>query len=176
MLNALQKPLTQIERDFFIFETGLDYVGHPAMKIKLEDADISEIEITIRGNLADKNIQHLISVLKENKLTSKILLFAEEKEILVDAGDILYFEVQERKTFAQTINGRYLCRHTLQEILSLFNNQGIVQISKSSLVNIKYVKFLESEFSGNYIITLKNDEKLMVSRFFMKDFRKAILA
>ncbi len=145
------------------------------MKIKLEDADIEEIEITIKGNLAKKEVQQLISVLKESKITSKILLIDEEKEMLADINEILYFEISDRKTIAHTINGQFICRYSLAEILDLFKNQGIVQIGKSLLVNIKYVKFLEAEFSGNYVITLENNIKLMVSRFFMKEFRKAIL-
>ncbi len=145
------------------------------MKIKLEDADIDEIEITIRGNIKDKTVSDLVSILKENKIASKIILFDEEKEILADIKEVLYFEISNRKTYASLENKKLLSKYSLSEILSLFSNQGIIQISKSLLVNINHVKSLEAEFSGNYLITLKGDEKLVVSRLYMKEFRKAIM-
>ncbi len=145
------------------------------MKIKLEDANIEEIEITIRGNIAHESVQNLIRILKENNLTSKISLFENSKEVFLDIKEIAYFEVIERKVYAKTKDKKYFCKHSLTEILDVFKNQGVTQIGKSILVNIDYVKYLEAEFSGNYIITLKNNEKLLVSRFYMKDFRKAIL-
>ncbi len=145
------------------------------MKIKLEDADIDEIEIIIRGNISDERVSHLVSILKENKVTSKIILFDETKEVLEDINNVLYFEVSDRKTYAIINNTKYISRYTLLELLNMFANKGVIQISKSVLVNINHVKSLEAEFSGNYVITLKQNEKLIVSRLYMKDFRKAIM-
>ena len=145
------------------------------MKIKLEDIESNEIEVIIRGNIADEKIQHIVSLLKSNSTTTKILLQDDEKEILTDIVDILYFETIERKVYASTSNDKLICRYSLSEISSMFKSRGITQIGKSLLVNVNHVKSLESEFSGNYVITLKNDQKLVVSRFYMKDFRNLIM-
>lgn len=144
------------------------------MKIKLEDADLPEIEITIKGDISDKSVQHILTMLKSSSITTKIILLDDTKEVLTDVADILYFEVSDRKIYAKTLQGKYLCRHSLSEITSLFKSQGITQIGKSILVNVHHVKYLEAEFSGNYIVTLEGDNKLIVSRFYMKEFRNAI--
>lgn len=145
------------------------------MKIKLEDIENSEIEVIIRGNIADEKVQHIIKLLKSNSITTKILLQDNEKEVLTDITDVLYFETINRKTYANTLSGKLICKYSLSEILSMFKLRGITQIGKSLLVNVHYVKSLEAEFSGNYVITLKNNEKLLVSRFYMKDFRNTIM-
>ncbi len=145
------------------------------MKIKLEDIESDEIEVIVRGNIADEKIQHIISLLKSNSITTKILLQDEEKEILTDIIEVLYFEIIERKVYANTLNSKLICKYSLSEISSMFKSRGITQIGKSLLVNINHVKSLEAEFSGNYIVTLKNNQKLLVSRFYMKDFRNTIM-
>ncbi len=145
------------------------------MKITLEHIDNIEPEITIKGDITNKNIQHILSMLKSNNVSSKIILYIDETELFTDISDIIYFEVQDRKTFATTDKQKYLCKQTLTDILLLFNNHGITQISKSVLVNVHHVSALNAEFSGNYIATLDNGEKLLVSRFYMKTFRNAIM-
>ncbi len=145
------------------------------MKIILEDVDTAVTEVTIRGNIADPKVQHILSLLKDSQVSSKIFLFQENTEILVDIADIYYFEVLDRKTFATTQQGKFLCKHTLSELLTLFKRHGITQIAKSVLVNVRHVTSLEAEFSGNYTANLKNDDTLVASRFYMKTFREAIM-
>ena len=145
------------------------------MKIILEDSTNEELEIIIRGDISNKNVAHIISLLKGSNVTSKIILFDDSKEILVDISDIAYFEVINRKNFAKISNGKYICKYSLAEISTMFKKHGITQIAKSILVNVNHVKSLEAEFSGKYIINLKNNEKLIASRFYMKDFKNAIM-
>ncbi len=145
------------------------------MKITLEDAKSEQIEVIIRGDITDGRIQHIVALLKGGSISSKIILFEEAKEILTDIGDIYYFEVSGRKTMAATAKNKYICKQTLSEISALFRGQGIVQVGKSLLLNIHHVKSLEAEFSGNYVVNLANGHRLIVSRFYMKDFRKAIM-
>ncbi len=48
------------------------------MKIKLEDVESSEIEVIIRGNIADEKVLHIVNLLKSNSITTKIILHDEE--------------------------------------------------------------------------------------------------
>ncbi len=145
------------------------------MKIILEDVQNEETEVIIRGNLADSKVQRIISLIKDGNVSSRLIVFDDSKELLTDIKDIYMFEVRERKVFASTSGGKFQCKYSLSEIIALFRNQGMVQIGKSLLVNVRHVKSLEAEFSGNYVVTLRNDEKLIASRFYMKEFRNAIL-
>ena len=145
------------------------------MKIILEETRNKEIEVIIRGDIADKKVQHILTLLKSATVVSKIILNDEEKERLMDIDDILYFETKGGKVYASTLHKKYLSKYALSELLRMFQHHGIIQIGKSLLVNVHYVQCLEAEFSGNYVITLKNKEKLLVSRFYMKGFRNAIM-
>ncbi len=145
------------------------------MKITLEDINSEDIEIIIRGDISSSQVNHIVNLLKSTSITTKIMLLDEDREILSDIAQIMYFETNNRKVVAQTTSGSYYCGYTLSQLLDMFKSHNIAQIGKGLLVNISYVKSLEAEFSGNYTLTLKNGEKLLISRFYMKDFRKAIM-
>ncbi len=83
--------------------------------------------------------------------------------------------VEDRKTFVVIEDRHYHIKYNLSEILNLFQNQGMVQIGKSLLVNVNHVRTLESELNGNYILTLSDQSTLVASKFYMKEFRNAIL-
>ncbi len=144
------------------------------MKIILEDVDSQELEVTIKGNLADDKVQQIITLLKSNSITSHLILFDENREVLTKIRDICYFEVVDRKTIAVTSSDQFLCKYTLTELVGLLKQQGIVQIGKSLLVNVHHVKSLEAEFSGNYVTLLHQGTKLIISRFYMKEFRSVL--
>lgn len=145
------------------------------MKLILEDTSAPEITVTIQGNLASEQVQAVISMLKATSVSDKMIAYDAEKEVLISISEVQYFIAEARKVYAVLSEKKYLVRYTLNEISGLFRGQGIVQISKSLLINTHKVKSLEAEFSGNYVITLADDTKLVASRLYMKEFRKAIM-
>ncbi len=145
------------------------------MKITLEDVPGNETEVIIRGNIADSNVQHIVALLKSSNISSKLIVYDNSTEVLIDIAEIYYFEITDRKTWTVTKKGKYLCKYTLSEVSTMFRSQGIVQIGKSILVNIHHVISLSAEFSGNYIVRLSDESKLLASRFYMKEFRNAIM-
>ena len=63
-------------------------------------------------------------------------------------------------------------KERLKEILSAFS---FAQINKSTLVNINFVKSIQAEFSGNYLIKLKDSKDVLtVSRKYFKEFKDQI--
>ncbi len=145
------------------------------MKIILEDVKNEEPEITIKGDISDSKIQHILTLLKSSSVSTRIIVFDDGKEVLMGIADISHFTVSERRVLAVCGEHKYVCKYTLAEILSMFKNQGVCQISKGILVNVHHVKSLEAEFSGNYVVMLKSGERLLASRFYMKDFRNSIM-
>ncbi|MFI3238411.1 MAG: LytTR family DNA-binding domain-containing protein [Lachnospiraceae bacterium] len=145
------------------------------MKLILEDSNEPEITVTVKGNLTDTQVQNIVSLLKASNISNKIIVYDDEKEILTNIHEVQYFIVENRKVYAVISKKRYLVRYNLNEASSLFRNQGIVQIGKSLLVNTHKVQYLEAEFSGNYVLTLDDKTKLIISRLYMKEFRKAIM-
>ena len=66
-------------------------------------------------------------------------------------------------------------RQKLYELMEQLGRQSFVQVSKSTIVNLAFVKSIQAEFSGNYLIKLKNrKEKLTLSRKYFREFKERI--
>ena len=117
------------------------------MKITLEHILGQELEVVLRG----------------------------DESFLVDPGDIRYFEASGGRTYAVTKDGRFEIREKLYELAAALNSKGFIQINKSTVVNINFVRSIAAEFSGNYSARMKDsDETLTISRKYFQTFKEFV--
>ena len=144
------------------------------MKIRLESAEGQETEVIIRGDVTSEEVLSLLQLLRRRS-TGKIILCREEEQFIVDSEEIVFFEVCDGRTYAHTRQDTYESKLKLYEIRELLAAQPFVQINKSVLVNINFVKSIQAEFSGNYRLRLKNrSEQLTISRKYFKEFKDKV--
>lgn len=144
------------------------------MRIILEAAVLPETEVIIRGDVSGEEVASLLQVLKK-RASGKLLLFKEEEQYVTDISEIVFLEVSGNKTFAYLEQEVYETRQKLYELNEMLRIHSFVQINKSVIVNMNYVKSIQAEFSGNYRLKLKNrKESLVISRKYFKDFKERI--
>lgn len=144
------------------------------MKITLEAAQLPETEVIIRGDIGGKEVTALLQLL-QRKASGKLLLYKEEEQFIVPAGEIAFLETSGSKLLAYTQSEVYEAKLKLYEVKELLSAQSFVRISKSTIVNIDHVRSIQAEFSGNYRIKLKSrKESLTISRKYFKDFKDRI--
>ena len=144
------------------------------MKITLESVVLPETEVIIRGDVTSEEVVSLLQSLKKCN-SRKIILFKDEEQYLVDVSEIVFFEVYNNKTYAYLMQDVYDAKHKLYELKELLDSHLFVQINKSVIVNMNYIKSIQAEFSGNYRVKLKNrKESLTISRKYFKDFKEQI--
>ena len=145
------------------------------MKISLEQAENSELEVIIKGDIQSEEALALVSVLGNASAFGKILLQGEDESILCNPKDIIFFESSAGKTYASTQNGTYEVKEKLYELSDSLKNKGFIQINKSTVVNINFVQSISAEFSGNYIAKLKNSgDTLVISRKYFNSFKEFV--
>ncbi|HIW31901.1 MAG TPA: LytTR family DNA-binding domain-containing protein [Candidatus Paenibacillus intestinavium] len=89
--------------------------------------------------------------------------------------DILYIYRDEKVTKIITQTANYEVRTTLKELESRLVPFSFFRIHKGYLVNLKYVSRLTPWFNGAYQLELEGlDEKLSVSRNYVKDLRQRL--
>ena len=88
---------------------------------------------------------------------------------------ILYAEYVERKIFLYTSTEVYTIgsESLVQFIKHLPNN--FIRVSKNTIINIYQVQSFIAQSNGNLIITMKCNEKLMVSRRYVKSLKEALI-
>ena len=144
------------------------------MKITLDPANLQETEVIIRGDVASPEVAALLQFLGK-KNSGRVLLYKEDEQFPVDASEIVYVETADSRVKVVTRSDTYEAKLKLYELKQMLENAHFAQISKSTIVNIDFVKSIQAEFSGNYLIKLKDrKEMLTISRKYFKEFKNKI--
>ena len=144
------------------------------MKITLEPAPLEEVEVIIRGDISGPEVSELLRRLG-TKTSSRLMVVREEEQFLLDTAQIVYLETADNRVRVHTAAETYESKQKLYELMEQLGALSFVQISKSTIVNLNFVKSIQAEFSGNYLIKLKNrKEKLTLSRKYFREFKERI--
>lgn len=136
-----------------------------------ENVDIQETIIAIHCHQKDADIQQMIDYLSQFYQT---LTCKKDKQIYqIYIKDIYYIESVDNKIFIYKQNEIYEGIYKLYELESLFKEHDFIRISKSCLLNLRYLESVKVLAYGKYEATLINQEKLIISRKYMPDLKKA---
>lgn len=141
------------------------------MKIIINEGK-TDIEVVINCPQMSDEIQKLISVL--HSFDRKLLGTKDKQKHIIDSADIFYFEMVDKHNFIYTENDIFETSLKLHEIEEVFSKAGFFRNSKSQIVNIAKVQSLCPDFGGRIDLTLKNNEKLIVSRQYSKLFKERL--
>lgn len=146
------------------------------MKITLEQADINEPEITIRGNISGKQVQNILTLLNAKTSFEKMFFFKNDKDYIFNITDVLYFEAYANKVIAHIGKEIYETKNKLYELEEIGHSKGFIRINKGVIVNANRVISVEPEFSGNYTLNLRGSKtRLTISRKYIRKFKKYIM-
>jgi len=146
------------------------------MKLIIEDENISVPEVVVKGRLDSTEVQEILRKLKSLSTLKKLEVSNEDETVFIDVKKIVYAEVSDDAVIVHTDSGVYNLKMRLYELKEKLDNDVFAQISKSTLLNVSFVKSIQAEFSGNYIVFLKNSkEKLIISRRYFKEFKEKVL-
>lgn len=142
------------------------------MKILIEEVkDCEEVEIIIRCPMHCQDINKIVELLEHDDLK---LQCKKGRDIYqIDITDIYYIETIDEKTFVYGQKEFYEVSKKLYELEDMLENHGFIRISKSCLLNLDYLDHIRALLNGKYEATLLNHEKLIISRKYMSDFKKA---
>lgn len=136
------------------------------MKITIEDRpDGGEDEIIIRCKQIDEHLLKLVYALKAGQ--EKLTATKGTDIVQVMPGEIFYFEAVDNKVFLYLEKDVYETRQKLYELEERFRGTDFVRVSKSVILNLSKVKTLSPAFNGRFEATMKNGEKLIVSRAYV---------
>ncbi len=136
------------------------------MKITIEDRPGGgEDEIIIRCKQIDEHLLKLVYALKAGQ--EKLTATKGTDIVQVMPGDIFYFEAVDNKVFLYLEKDVYETRQKLYELEERFRGTDFVRVSKSVILNLSKVKTLSPAFNGRFEATMKNGEKLIVSRAYV---------
>lgn len=104
-------------------------------------------------------------------ISSILVSCNNNKKILLEVNDILYFSANSPYITIYHLLKKYLHTETLKSLESRLNDKQFVRIHKSHIVNINKILSIQSRQNGDYDISLSDGTILRVSRNYAKDFK-----
>lgn len=143
------------------------------MKITIVDrADGEEDEIIIRCKRMDEHILKLVYALRAGQ--EKLTATKGNDIVQVLPKEIYYFEAVDNKVFLYLEKDVYETKMKLYELEERFRGTDFLRVSKSVILNLSKVKSLSPAFSGRFEATMKNGEKLIISRQYAPTLKEKI--
>lgn len=143
------------------------------MRIEIiEDPTLAEATLVLRCPALDETTTRLVASLRalEQKLTG----LRDGQTFLLDAADLLYADTADKKVFLYTGKAVYETPLRLYELEERLCTGSFLRAGKSSLVNFDQIQSLRPEFGGRLELTLKNGERLLVSRQYVPGFKQKL--
>ncbi len=142
------------------------------MKVLIEEIGAGEEEeIIIRCHEMDQGIIELLHKIKSQNYITAIY----KKEIYrLPVKEIFYFETVDNKSFFYSKDRVYETKLKLYEFEELCRGTAFFRASKSVVLNADRIRCVKPALSGRFEATLENGEKVVVSRQYVADLKKAL--
>lgn len=143
------------------------------MKITIQqENDCAENEILIRCKVMDNRLKHLVEYIQQFSFCLEG--FSKDGSTSIPTESIYYIESVEKRTFLYLETETFESKANLITLETQLFNTPFVRISKNCILNTSYLKSVKAFANHRFEATLKNGEKLIISRTYINDLREKI--
>ena len=143
------------------------------MKVKVEVIEgLQEPEITIKCSENNDEIKAIVDYLESIKVT--LIGKKDGERFVINLQDVYYFESVENRTFAYVKKDVYEVNYRIYELVEMYKNSSFIQVAKSTIVNISYIKKIQTLVNGRILAVLDNGEKMIITRVYASKFKQKI--
>ena len=143
------------------------------MKITIQDLpEGAEEEVIIRCRGMDEQLLKLIYALKSGR--EKLAVSKDDRIVQISPSAVYYFESVDNRVFACLEKEVYETKLKLYELEDRFFGTDFFRASKSTIISLTKVESLSPAFNGRFEASMKNGEKLIVSRQYVPFLKKKL--
>ena len=140
------------------------------MKVKIEiSEEYDSAYAVIYTKAVTEEIQKVSDLLQQDN--GPVTAYSEDRLVVLQPEEIYMVRVEDETTVIYSKENKYKSRKRLKEIYAQVGD-GFMQISKSTVINLKYLDSMEAGFGGTMVLKLKNGCKDYVSRFYLKALKQ----
>lgn len=135
-----------------------------------------EINVLVSAKELTPEVIDLLSKLKDvsNKNDNWLPVNTNDRVQMIAIDDIVGIEVYQNELNIYTTKEQFATTGTLKDMYEKLKKHHFIQISKSAIINIDHLDYMETAFSGNMTAFLTNDLKLNVSRKYLPGLKKSL--
>jgi len=140
------------------------------VKLLIEQSlDCKETEIKITCGLMDERLNRLIEQIRLYSFS--VTVIKNGITSLVPLEEIFYFDATDNKTYLYVEKDVFQCEKKLYELEQLLKETTFVRISKNCILNAAKVAEVKAHLNGKLEVKLINNEKVLVSKHYIRDFK-----
>lgn len=140
------------------------------MKVKIEiSEEYDPAYAVIYTKAVTEEIQKVSDLLQQDN--GPVTAYSEDRLVVLQPEEIYMVRVEDETTVIYSKENKYKSRKRLKEIYAQVGD-GFMQISKATVINLKYLDSMEAGFGGTMVLKLKNGCKDYVSRFYLKALKQ----
>ena len=147
---------------------AVDYLLKPFSRERFKEA-INKLKVRLEAKGGgdkersgiDKIRQHFAE--SDEKL-HRVVIKKSGKIHVISTGDINFLEAQDDYVMIYTDEGKYLKQQTMKYFEKHLDNQQFVRVHRSYIANIACIERIEPYEKSNFILILKDGNKVPVSR------------
>lgn len=143
------------------------------MKISIHvNADISDTEILISCSHLTPEIERVLATLRI--LDRQVMAKKGEETYLLDVSKVIYLESVDRRTYVYTDGDVYESSLKLYELEQQLEECGFFRVSKSCVIQLRYIRSLKADINRRIRVTLENGEQIIVSRQYAEGLKQKL--
>ncbi len=149
-------------------QNAVDYLLKPFSRDRFGEA-IGKLEARIRTRSESNKNQTGIDRIKQHLAANdeklhRVVIKKSGKIHVISTGDINFLEAQDDYVMIYTNEGKYLKQQTMKYFENHLDPQQFVRVHRSYLANITCIERIEPYEKTNFILILKDGNKVPVSR------------
>jgi len=142
---------------------AVDYLLKPVNKERLAKA-IQHIDDSLFYRRGQAVPEALYDYKKQQPLVQRILIHDRGRVQVILADSIIYIQAQDDYVLLQTENESFMKYERMSRLESLLDQNMFIRIHRSYILNLNYLKSIESSSKDSKTAVLKNGTKIPVSR------------
>jgi two-component system LytT family response regulator len=144
---------------------AIDYLLKPFDQARFQQSFHKALnQVQRKNDSSTKLIQLIADIRKEKPYMQRIVVHEGVRYLFVQVKDIHYISAEEKYVQLHTEKESYLKRDTMNRLEQLLDPSKFARIHRSTIINMDFIKELQSWSHGDYIAILKNGKELTVSR------------
>ena len=134
---------------------------------------LNDIEIVIRADKRDEQINALIEKLTQNETVRLTVLDMDNCPCIIDEKEIVFVSADGKNVQFVTVHGKYCAKQTLQNVEDILSDY-FLRVSRFEIINLKMVRKYDFTLGGTLRIEFENGMETWASRRYIPLIRQRL--
>jgi two-component system LytT family response regulator len=155
---------------------ALDYLLKPFDQERFRDALTHVRRSLWTTEVKDEFKNRLKKLIKdvqsETPYPKRFLIQSNRKMYILKTNEVEWVEASGNYTIFHTLHGEHSLRETMDDMEKKLDPQQFIRANRSVIINLEFIKEIQPYFHGEFIVFLKSNQKVIISRTYRENFKK----